>query len=292
MGRNGTSPDSAGLPGTVSDRCNDTMLSVVDFGQISSIAGYLQNTTQVNLVLGEYLPGWHVVYSQVYNVSNTGRTSFIHIARGATSIIAVRGTSSVVEVLEDLNFWMPVGFLQLASSFGPSFYSTRSILQTLTSGERTSYRKSAFFDLVEYVGSVKNDTLGHTLYITGHSLGGGIAAAIGGIYDIPAVTFSAPGLKATSTILRPEPKADPLVRQIVNVVPDRDLVPKVDEQAGTVLRTVCPLGNPGNCHRLSVTMCELLASCGDGGGRDIPRGYKRSCDVCVEAGQELHDFCG
>mmetsp|Transcript_71072 Transcript_71072/g.184547 ORF Transcript_71072/g.184547 Transcript_71072/m.184547 type:complete len:202 (+) Transcript_71072:1308-1913(+) len=182
---------------------------------------------------------------------------------------------------------MPVGFIQLVSNFGPSFFSTQNILKTLTSGETAKYRFAAFQDLHDYVRkATKHST--DTFYITGHSLGGGIATVIGTDFDIQAVTFSAPGLKATSHILRRAPRYGRLVRKAVNVVPDRDVVPMVDEQAGTVLKTVCPFskGNPSACHRLTVTLCELLASCGDGGGRGVQRGYVRKCDVCRDAGQD------
>jgi len=279
MGRN-TTPGHEGKKGTVSDKCHDTRLSIADFGQISTIAGYLPNISKVKLVLHYNLPGWTPVHQQIYNLSNGSFTTFIHLRRGSTDVVAVRGTSSAVEALQDLNLWMPVAFLQMARSMGPSLYSTKSVLQTLQHGSQ-DYRSESFSDLVKYMRDL-NETFGHnhTIYMTGHSLGGGLATAVGAALHIPAITFSAPGLSSTSVILKPTPHEGYLVRDSVNVVPDKDVVPTVDAQTGTVLHTVCPLSNPFACHRLMVTMCEILASCGDGGGRPVPRGYQRSCETC------------
>lgn len=289
MGPNISGADEVG---TVSDQCNDTKLNVVDFGQIATVAGYLPNLTKVNLTIEKYLPGWTTVYSQAYNTSNGNFTSFIHLMRGTTGVIAVRGTSSAVEILEDFNIWLPVGFLQLLTKLGPSMISIRSLLLMLTRG-KTAYRQRPFQQLVSYTQRLLDSyQTPQRLYITGHSLGGGIATAIGAIFDIPAITFSAPGMKATSAILNPVPKLDSLIYQSVNVMPYIDVIPMVDNQAGTMLQIRCPANNPFKCHRLTSTMCELLASCGDGGGRDVPRGYNRACRTCQPTGQALAEFCG
>ena len=69
----------------------------------------------------------------------------------------------------------------------------------------------------------------------------------------------------------------------VNVIPRSDLVPMVDGQLGTLLHIDCPLSNPIQCHSVSNTICELLASCGDGGV---------GCDVlwlcCVDCSRDDH----
>merc|ERR1712187_491312 len=126
---------------------------------------------------------------------------------------------------------------------------------------------------------------------TGHSLGGGLATALGAIFNISAITFSAPGLEATSVFLRPKVDGTALIRNSVNVVPSHDLVPDVDSQAGTVLRIRCPSKVPWTCHRLAGSMCEILASCGDGGGRPVPRGYNRTCHGCSRFKNAPKQFC-
>jgi len=279
----GLSWPMGGPDDTVSDKCNDDHLSVVDFGQLAGLAGFAENLTLAELAINQNLPGWEVMYSQMYNIEKNHFNTFMHLRRGKTDVIAVRGTSSAIEALQDINLWMPVAFIQIAHSLGPSFYSTRNILRVLTDNSR-QYRSAVLENIVTYVTALKaknkNSNNGHTIYLTGHSLGGGLAAAVGTALDIPAITFSAPGLKSTSAILRPRGTNGDLIRRSVNVVPDRDIVPKVDEQTGTILTLKCSLSNPGFCHKLSVTWCELWISCGDGAGRGIPRDYRRACSVC------------
>jgi len=283
-----------GMGDTVSDRCEDSRLSLVDFGQISTIAGLIPNTTKVDQAVAKYLPGWTIKKIQTYNLTAGTTTTFIHLIRGSTSVIAVRGTSSAVEVLQDLNLWMRIGFLQLARRIGPSCYSTREILKAFTAN-RTELMGKSFQDLIDYTRHVNANRTNRStqkLYITGHSLGGGLATAVGAIVNIPAVTFSAPGLEATSAILTPSPQEEVLTSRGVNVVPRKDVVPMVDVQTGSTLRIECPLNSTFQCHRLDNTMCELLAACGDGGGRPVLRGYNRSCRSCLKSGQSPPDKCG
>merc|ERR1712232_1171240 len=113
---------------------------------------------------------------------------------------------------------------------------------------------------------------------------------------IPAITFSSPGIYATAEILDPRPNLIGIMHQIVNVVPDTDPVPQVDIQVGTLLNIRCAQQDPMSCHNLQTTMCELLASCGDGGGREIPRNYELSCSMCAEGGprcrRDNRESCG
>merc|ERR1712146_361032 len=101
------------------------------------------------------------------------------------------------------------------------------------------------------------------------------------------------GLKATSAILNPSPSLDKLRRLVTNVVPATDLVSQVDYQTGVVLPIQCSIPSPFSCHQLRNSMCEILAACGDGGGREIPRHYIRGCDICDLGGQSYeHDNVG
>lgn len=182
---------------SVSDRCEDTSLGIVDFGQLAMIASYTPNKAQLDEVLATYLPGWRRAPkgTHVYDIEKGRRNTFVHLVRGNTSVIAVRGTSSVAEMMQDLTFWLPVGFMQVFHKLGPTLYSMRSIL--LESAEAsTSHRERIIADIIKYVHEAKEGAYkDHTMYLTGHSLGGGLAAIVGSIMKIKAITFSAPGLQ-------------------------------------------------------------------------------------------------
>lgn len=224
---------------------------------------------------------------QHYDVVLGTLNTFMHFRRGTTSVVSIRGTSSASEVLQDANFWMPAAFLQMAQVLGPSLFSIRSILSVIT-GSYTQFRAATLEDILPYVrGLVDNSS--ETVYLTGHSLGGGLADAMGGILGIPAVTFSAPGIGDTSAILTPSPDLQELRHEGVNIMPNGDMVPQVDKQSGMVLPIDCPFPAGFACHSLQPTLCEILAACGDGGGREEPRGYTRSCDACARSGQSYDD---
>jgi len=270
---------------TVSTRCHDTSLTLVDFGALSKMA-YLNDTT-LNISLVEYFPGWQLVHFEEYQPSDGSLTRFFHIRRNHTSIFAVRGTDSAIETLQDISIWTPVVFAQFASWLGPSFIDIPKYVHMITVFNKAGDDRYGFQDLIDYVnGTLQNSTDSQpTYYITGHSLGGGVAKVIGGLLNITAITFSAPGLVATAGTLDPAPAVSGVRHESVTVTPENDLVPKVDEQAGSALVIDCPFSNPLSCHSISATWCELLAACGDGGGRGIARGYNQSCAICSPSGQ-------
>ena len=70
---------------TVSDKCNDTRLSIIDFAQMSSIAYYLPNASLVESIMEETLPGWDIVHTKVYNTTNASYTTYMHLRRGSHS---------------------------------------------------------------------------------------------------------------------------------------------------------------------------------------------------------------
>lgn len=280
---------------TVSDKCNDTRLSIIDFAQMSSIAYYLPNASLVESIMEETLPGWDIVHTKVYNTTNASFTTYMHLRRANTHVIALQGTWSAIEMLQDVNVWMPAAIVQFARSLGPSLFSVRDILMLIAPHFQQIAQNDTFFDgLVDYTRTVKQGLKENDkIYITGHSLGGGLAKVVGAMLHLQAITFSPPGLEATSAILiKGTADLSELRHKDVNVIPRSDLVPMVDGQLGTLLHIDCPLSNPIGCHSLSNTICELLASCGDGGGSPFARKYTRKCSLCEATGQSQHvDVC-
>jgi len=274
---------------TVSDRCHDTQLSLVDFGKMSEIS-YAQSQAEANQRLNTSFPGWKVVHK----TERSDHIDFMHVKRvgGHTHIIAVRGTQTTFDMIQDLNLWLPSVFLQIVGTIGPPIGYRRNLLKTITKltsslqllGGSQEVNPRAFTSLLQYVRSQVNKTnLGEKqIYITGHSLGGGYAAIVGALESITAVTFSAPGLEATSAILSPTPELPRLRFTGINVVPDGDLVPQVDSQSGSVLKINCAK-NAIDCHSIQSTLCELAAKCGDGGGRPQARDYTFTCPACAES---------
>lgn len=279
--------------GNVSRICPDTRLTLADFGHFARVPYFLEgtDTKRVEEFLSVYLPGWEVKSHDHFSITGDNKATYVHIRWLNTSVVAIRGTSSAAEVFQDVNFWMPSAFLQTAQILGPSLFSIRGILPLMTSNF-SAYRNDQIRKLLEAVTNIM-EKHEDAVYVTGHSLGGGLASMIGGMLQIPAVTFSAPGIGDTSKILDPPEHVTDAqfvkgIRHMdVNVIPEGDVVPKVDRQAGMIVPLDCD-ASTAQCHWLNRTMCTILEVCGDGGGREHPRHYRRSRQACdVDWGKHL-----
>ncbi|CAK0877768.1 unnamed protein product [Prorocentrum cordatum] len=278
----------------VSRHCGDDRLSLVDFARMSQIC--YTDDKETKRELDTFFPGWEVNRTEQKGFDDL---SFLHLSRGKTHVVAVRGTMSLYDILQDLNIWMPTAILQLASLAGPHIPAMSRILEGVTvfagwledpasysQGPNRVTGKRKLEGLLDYLRHMKHHAEeGSVFYTVGHSLGGGYAQLAGAVEEnITAVTFSAPGLHSTRRIFDPSPSKSALRRAGVNVVPDNDPVPKVDAQVGTVLKIDCG-GSAVGCHSIMSTLCELSAACGAAGGRPAPRNYTFWCSECEASGQ-------
>jgi hypothetical protein len=132
---------------------------------------------------------------------------------------------------------------------------------------------------------------GLDIVVTGHSLGGGLSSWAGEYNFLESVSFSGPGIALTSPKMRlavegglstirgtkaalTPPYGGPLFRtleyeQALVIIPDLDVVPRIDEHLGTVQNIKCMNGvgtfarTAVGCHGILRTCCELRRSCGD-----------------------------
>jgi len=123
-----------------------------------------------------------------------------------------------------------------------------------------------FKSLVDAVNkSLQNAPPGRQFYITGHSLGGGVAKLVGAIFKIQAVTFASPGIGTTSYSLFGWQAASWAAQRqtAITVMPKYDLASLIDWHIGVSLDVDC-YGSPIHCHRIMPLVCRLLTSCGSG----------------------------
>lgn len=110
------------------------------------------------------------------------------------------------------------------------------------------------------------------VYLTGHSLGGGLAMLVSLTLNndaVGVVTVNSPGTFVTAGLLgRVDPFGqqkdhDLQVMKSVNVQANNDLVSKVDTAVGETLPLVCRDKNYMSCHMLGDAICEIITACGD-----------------------------
>ncbi|CAE8619439.1 unnamed protein product [Polarella glacialis] len=118
---------------------------------------------------------------------------------------------------------------------------------------------------------------GYDLIITGHSLGGGLAQIVGARVHATAVTWSPVGVLYNMDRFNITERG--VYRNIVNVQPDRDVVPLIDKQPGFTQRIACT-ATTLQCHSVRRSGCELYRICGDADGRNMDA----SCNAEIGAG--------
>lgn len=249
-------------------------LRLPDFAMFSALAYESNNSFDTSL--SRWFPGWTLDYARrVEHLDPTENlhqdwTTFFELSDplNETTVFAIRGTHLPLEILQDFNIWAPIAIPQLASFLGPDLtsVSARAVLVLSTTIYGEWMQKKYYAKLLERVKHTVSSNPHKRFYITGHSLGGGLAKLVSMETDLPSITFSSPGVDATRMLLSSnttmEKKASALLhKKSYTVVPDNDIVPQVDSQLGTIMRIGCNR-SPLDCHGIGGTLCELLFTCG------------------------------
>ena len=106
-----------------------------------------------------------------------------------------------------------------------------------------------------------------TLRLTGHSLGGGTAIITGAQTGVSTIALSGPNAMLSRHTFDPPLTADQLNTRVINIIPDRDIVPRIDDPGSLVQRIFCraPPYSLFGCHSGHRSLCELSFQCGSEG---------------------------
>jgi hypothetical protein len=183
-----------------------------------------------------------------------------------TSVYAIRGTSTALDVMQDTTIWSFVASLQMFTFTLP--LQVQQELNNVVSNE--DFRINAYEELVAEVETFTKDhpTGEWTTILTGHSLGGFYANLVAGLTHTPSFTFSAPGLKMVSKEIGIKDVQADLYSYVINIVPEYDPVPGTDKQVGTRVDIPCTMeltsiSSIGNCHSDLRTLAMLVMACPD-----------------------------
>jgi len=198
-----------------------------------------------------------------------------------TRVIAVKGTSTRRDIYTDTDLFSNIKVLQFFSIVTPilSLFPLSLVQWLLKVARINRNSETAIWDsLLQEVKNISKHHPTDKLVFTGHSLGGGIAQIVAAQLRQPAVVFSPPGMVYSA--YKFDVDVQIAHRNTFVVMPDLDVVPRVDLQAGIVQHVDCRDKNgssplPTECHSLQKTTCELWRVCGD------ERDFSKACDEYV-----------
>ena len=183
-------------------------------------------------------------------------------------ILSIKGTSNKKDVYLDIQLYFPSVLLNLFSLF--SVFSQQK--DTISFGFMEyalsiPYRLfSSYVVIDEYLRDLliayyKNhlDTQ-QNVVIVGHSLGGGLCKILGKLTNRQSISLSGPGVNAFHSLWNYKSNNENFEISSIDLVPDMDLVPRVEVSGGTIYRIICKEG-PIDCHSKEISLCEVLIMC-------------------------------
>lgn len=253
-------------------------LTLGDFALFSSLT--YETPLTIDDGLRAYFPSWHIddrhfttspglEHNRNVNAPIDWTTFYQFTdSENKTSVFAVRGTQYLIDVLQDIDLWLPAVTIMLFEKLGPNMHEAFvDAIAHLTNTGRQQYEKFAFSMLLRRVRQQMKTYPKRQFFITGHSLGGGIAKLVAAeiAYSekslvLPAVVFAAPGLAATSFVVFGHNLHGELARTAITAQPDHDFVSRIDTPAA-VLPVPCS-SNFISCHDIFNTICSIFRTCG------------------------------
>lgn len=241
-------------------------MSMLDFALIAD-AAYGSTTELHKSLLGNRFNGtdlgdWKYVTRN--NVSSDDQVWFeLYFESVNMTVIAVRGTASAQDALEDMHFWFGITIMQVVNIIVPFLRQLPRdfVARFLSMSMLTSIMPSPIYqNLLDHAAAVKA-RVGGNLVITGHSLGGAMAAMVGAKTQSRAVSFSGPGLLYSRDRFGLNDRE--IKDYVLTIKPRKDIVPRVDELGGLVQDIRCKRSTLMGCHSTFTHICELYLSCGD-----------------------------
>ena len=120
------------------------------------------------------------------------------------------------------------------------------------------------------------------IVIVGHSLGGGLAKILGKIVGRQSISLSGPGINAFHSLWKSKGKSK-FELTTIDIIPDLDIVPRVDISGGTIYRLLC-LKSPIDCHSKELSLCESLIICKN------PYAYQYCKNIAELTDNEIKDL--
>eukprot|EP00581_Thalassiosira_minuscula_P005824 CAMPEP_0183745310 /NCGR_PEP_ID=MMETSP0737-20130205/66173_1 /TAXON_ID=385413 /ORGANISM="Thalassiosira miniscula, Strain CCMP1093" /LENGTH=364 /DNA_ID=CAMNT_0025980969 /DNA_START=919 /DNA_END=2013 /DNA_ORIENTATION=+ len=191
-----------------------------------------------------------------------------------SGVLTIRGTQTMWDLVADAQLWMTAALFQglrfllpFSQLFTPILHHTVWMVNQL---ESESITKVAYYrETQSFVRYLKESKGFERLEVTGHSLGGGLAIITGAESSTNAVAISGVNAMLSRDSFYPPLTVDQLDTYTFNVVPDRDIFPRIDDLARLYQNINCTAAANDiiGCHHVTRSVCEIQYTCGS---RDKP----------------------
>ena len=209
-------------------------------------------------VLGNLIKRDNYVKMVQYNVVN--KKNYI-------TILSIKGTSYNTDIYLDAQLYFSSILLNLLSTFSilttKDSYSFKIIEYSLSIPYRLFFRYLYIDGYLKELQEAyrKNEySFFKNVVIVGHSLGGGLSKLFGRLMNKQAISLSGPGINAFHSLWEYEGYSENFEISAIDLVPDMDLVPRVEVSGGTIYRIICKEGVL-SCHSKELSLCEVLIMC-------------------------------
>jgi lipase ATG15 len=218
------------------------------------------------------------------------------------TILAIKGTSYKKDIYLDAQLYFPSLLLTLLNTFS-NLDQQKDILpfELIEYALSIPYRLFFHFSIIDtYIKelndayynykNITNISLNETnnVVIVGHSLGGGLAKILGKILGREAISLSGPGINAFHSLWRARGKSR-FELSAIDIIPDLDIVPRVEISSGTIYRILC-LKSPIACHSKELSLCESLMICDNPNGEEYCLNVKNMTQNDFEKLKEKSKF--
>ena len=182
------------------------------------------------------------------------------------TILSIKGTSFRRDMYLDMQLYFPAILLNLINTFSNLDQQKEQITYSFVEyGFSIPYRIFFKYFIVDkymngLIDAYDNAKLSKNVIIVGHSLGGGLAKIIGKYKSKQALSLSGPGMNAFHSLWKYEGISEYFDLTSIDIIPDLDLVPRVDISGGTIYRLLC-LNTTINCHSKELSLCESMIMC-------------------------------
>jgi len=230
---------------------------------------------------------------------------FISFDRGKgenpMGLLSIRGTVTAWDALTDLQLWSAAAVFQMLREvlpggriFSPILNHLVNMISWLAS---ESINRVAFYkETTAFAKVLIEDKNYENIQVTGHSLGGGLAIITGAQANIPAIALSGPNAMIGRNTFFPPVTAEALNTMTFNVIPDRDIVPRLDDH-GKLFQQINCIADSNDlfgCHSSLRSLCEIIFTCGTNGrpalcechtmfGYPIPQAKENATETFEEA---------